>query len=33
MDEKHTFLSRGKRFNQKLKELLKKKLKDRYKIK
>ena len=32
MDEKHTFLSRGKKFNQKLKELLKKKLKDRYKI-
>ena len=33
MDEKYTFLSRGKKFNQKLKELLKKKLKDRYKIK
>jgi len=33
MDDKYTFLSRGKRFNQKLKELLKKKLKDRYKIK
>ena len=33
MDDKYTFLSRGKKFNQKLKELLKKKLKDRYKIK
>jgi len=33
MDENYTFLSRGKKFNQKLKELLKKKLKDRYKVK
>ena len=33
MDNKYIFSSRGKKFNLKLKELLKKKLKDRYKIK
>lgn len=33
MDDKFTFLSRGKKFNQKLKEMLKKKLEDRHKIK
>ena len=33
MDDQYTFLSRGKKFNQKLKQILKKKLKDRYRIK
>ena len=32
MNNTNYFLSRGKKFNQKLKELFQKKLKDRYKI-